>query len=696
MFQTLKSKLTVAFFVAIVLSITSVSIVVFVGINKYSRSSFETTSVTNLQLIDAYITELITEGMNNIKYLANLESSRQSPGHLNKFFGPEAIRANAKNEDPQKRQLFKTFENMVINHPKYEAVYLASNLGELLIYPSLNLPDGFDPRKRPWYQKMLASSQTTELSKAYMSTSGSPVITITARVKDQSSTTAGVIGMDINLETLTSLTSRLKLGRTGYIMLLEHDGTILSDPRHKKLNFKKAQDTTEPALQKLTKISKGTFKSQIDNEDKFITVLTSESTGWKLAYIIDTAEVFESSNTMLITALLIGSGFGVVLLVGAWLLAKNLLRPLNLMASSAESIAKGNFNALPDPKYFSGEFLMLYASIKKMVEELVKSISISENKTRDVEEQSQQAQEALHEAKEAKTQAEKAQSDMMQAAKTLEEIVEQVTAASQQLSVQITNASQGATTQHDRTTKVVTAIEEMNSSVIEVARNSSRAAQNAEDARKEAENGEKIVKNVVTSIEQVNAKAEDMSSRLDSLGKQAEDIGQIMTVITDIADQTNLLALNAAIEAARAGEAGRGFAVVADEVRKLAEKTMAATKEVGNSVDAIQHGAGGAISDMSETAQLVNQSTEFAQKAGQALHSILDIVDTTADQVRAIAAASEEQSSASEEINHSTEEVNEIAAKTNESMQQSTLAVHDLTQLTQEMVSLIEQLKQEE
>ena len=132
---------------------------------------------------------------------------------------------------------------------------------------------------------------------------------------------------------------------------------------------------------------------------------------------------------------------------------------------------------------------------------------------------------------------------------------------------------------------------------------------------------------------------------MGELGKQAQGIGQIITVIEDIADQTNLLALNAAIEAARAGEAGRGFAVVADEVRKLAEKTMSATREVVDFVGAIQDCAQKNVVATDSAVKLVEESTGLAGQSGEALHAIVGMVQRTADQVRAIATASEEQSS---------------------------------------------------
>lgn len=695
MLRTFKSKLITAFLITIVLAVSSISATVFWEINKYSRSSFENNSAVQLQLIDAYIAEFISESVNNVSYLAGLENSRSCSGHLSQFFGPRAISTiDPALMSPLELELFKTFKTMAEKHPAYEALYLASNRRELLFYPPVTLPKGFDPRKRAWYQNTLTSSQDTELSKAYKSATGSVVITVTAKVKDKSGATAGVAGMDVKLDSLTSLTSGLKLGKTGYIMLLENDGTILSDPRHKELSFKKGQEVEIPAFNKLTAIKKGTFESQIDGIDKFVTVLTSNTTGWKLAYIMDSAEVFEASNEMLTSVILIGFGLGILLLVGAWLLALNLLRPLNMLASSAETVAGGDVNALPDARHFSGEFLTLYTSIKKMVEELVKTLGLAEDKARDAEDKSQQAQKAVQEAKQAMTKAETARDDMLQAAGALEKIVEQVTSASQQLSNRVEEAAQGSMSQRDRTAETATAMEQMNDAVLDVAKNASRAAESADKARQEAQNGGQIVSNVVESIELVSNNAQAMSGKLDSLGKQAEGIGQIMTVITDIADQTNLLALNAAIEAARAGEAGRGFAVVADEVRKLAEKTMSATREVGSSVTAIQQEVGQAITEMGEAARLVGKSTEFAQQAGHALQDIVNIVESTADEVRAIAAASEEQSATSEEINRNTEEVNRIANQTSQSMEESTQAVRVLSQLTEEMVVLVRRLKQ--
>ncbi len=694
---TLKQKLFLSFFVAIALSVSSISISVFMGINVYSRASFKNTSATQLELIDAYINEIITEAMNNAKYLAALENSRQSAGHLGKFFGPGAITTiDPKAMDPVERDLFNTFKIMGQSHPAYGAIIIGSKEGGFMQYPAGTLPKGYDPRKRSWYTKTLSSSRDAELSSAYMTALGDPVTTITAPVRDTSGNPVGVVGMDINLNTLTALTAGLKLGRTGYIMLLEGDGTILSDPRHKKLDFKKAQESGITALEKMAHVDKGTFDSEIDGSKKLVTVRPSKSTGWKLVYIKDRAEVFESSKHMLTRSLLIGLAISILLLIGYWLLALNLLKPLNLLVSSTTRVAEGDFKALPNSRYFSGEFLTLHASIKKMIDKLVCFIGAAEEKAREAEEKSRQAEKATRRAEEAAREAAIAtRRGRLEAADQLSGIAEIVASASEELSTQMDHCSSRSEDQAASLTETATAIDEMNSTVLEVARNASAAAQNADKARDEAEGGKNAVNTLVGSIKEVHEQSGNMAEKLSDLGEGAKSIGHIMNVISDIADQTNLLALNAAIEAARAGDAGRGFAVVADEVRKLAEKTMEATKDVGKATKKIQDETYSSIESMAVVGKTVECTNELADKAGEALFSILELVESTSDQVRNIATACEEQSATSEEIAKNVGSVNIVSDETSNIMSMARDAVDDLAKQTQKMTHLIETLKQE-
>ncbi len=268
-----------------------------------------------------------------------------------------------------------------------------------------------------------------------------------------------------------------------------------------------------------------------------------------------------------------------------------------------------------------------------------------------------------------------------------------VNSAAEDLSAVVEQTRNGAVAQKDRSHEVATAMEQMNATVMEVARNASGAAEQAEQTMGKAREGAATVNTSVEAIGKVKEQTDRLKERIAVLGRQAEGIDRIMNVISDIADQTNLLALNAAIEAARAGEAGRGFAVVADEVRKLAEKTMNATKEVGEAITGIQNGAKEAETGMDVAADSVAEATELAKRSGGALEQILTLAGRTSDQVRSIAAAAEEQSAASEEIARSVDQVNVVADETAAGMEQSVGAVDRLRAQAVELTDLFSALR---
>jgi methyl-accepting chemotaxis protein len=281
---------------------------------------------------------------------------------------------------------------------------------------------------------------------------------------------------------------------------------------------------------------------------------------------------------------------------------------------------------------------------------------------------------------------------MQQLAGNATNIADRLASAAEELSSQVEQSSTGSDVQRERMGETATAMEEMNATVLEVAQNASHAADNAEGSRTRAHEGSTVVGLLIESIRQAERAARGLKEHMTELGQQAEGIGGIMNVISDIADQTNLLALNAAIEAARAGDAGRGFAVVADEVRKLAEKTMVATSEVSSVVNSIQNGTRASIASTDDAVNAIASSTEHATNSQGKLAEIVNLAETTADQVRAIATSAEEQSAVADEITRSADEVNQIALDVSQAMQQSTQAVRELAELATELQTLISEL----
>jgi len=372
----------------------------------------------------------------------------------------------------------------------------------------------------------------------------------------------------------------------------------------------------------------------------------------------------------------------------------NIIRPILGVKSYAEAVAGGNLDATAGAGA-GAEIGAMQGAIETMVGRLKDKMSEAEHKSAEATRAKGEAESSMRQAQEQEARVKALLDKLTRIARDAASVSESVSAAAGQLTSQVAQVTRGAEVQSERTAETATAMEEMNATVLEVARNSGSAAGSADKASAKAKEGAGVVEQAVASIQRVYDQSQTLKGAMQGLGKQAEDIGRIMSVITDIADQTNLLALNAAIEAARAGDAGRGFAVVADEVRKLAEKTMTATKEVGQAIEAIQAGARASIQSVEESGRIIAEATTLANRSGQALAEIVSFVDGTSDQVRSIATAAEEQSAASEEINRAVEDISRVTSETGQGMLQAARAIEDLAGQAGRLKRLIEEMQSE-
>lgn len=246
-----------------------------------------------------------------------------------------------------------------------------------------------------------------------------------------------------------------------------------------------------------------------------------------------------------------------------------------------------------------------------------------------------------------------------------------------------------------RLSEAATAMNEMNSTVLEVASNAEAAADAASSVQSQAHDGNSLVLRTVESLHTLKNLSVSLKTDMEGLDKQAKDIGTVLTLIRDIADQTNLLALNAAIEAARAGEAGRGFAVVADEVRKLAEKTMSATRDVESAIEAIQQGTYNSSSTMDNAVTAIEATSHVGEESGNALEKISHLAEDSSMRVSAIAAAATEQSAASEEINRSITEVNHLSAEISQVVNESTERTAQMVREAHVLTEILEKMRKE-
>ncbi len=524
------------------------------------------------------------------------------------------------------------------------------------------------------------------LSKA----TGKPVIVISVPAKAHG-VIRGIFYATVELAGFTQLVvDPVRLGEKGYAYVVARSGKLAAHPDKSVIL---ERDISREPWGKAMLSNRGGRLMYDDNGAKVVTYHEEPRTGWLVAVAVADSDIAAAVGTVREASLVITVGVLVLIGLVVFFIVRGIIMAIRVCVRFADAVAGGNLHGSLTMQR-GDELGALADALRTMVDRLREMIGMAESKTAEAESESAKAQEATHEAEEARLAAERAKRDgMLQAAAQLESIVERVHGSAATLADQVSEARHGSERQRDRTAESATAMEEMNATVMEVARNASQAAEHAEEVRRKAEEGSSVVTDVVSAISDVDDKSAALRNSLGELGRRAEGIGSIMGVISDIADQTNLLALNAAIEAARAGDAGRGFAVVADEVRKLAEKTMNATREVHEAVAAIQEASQENITGMEQASVSVSRSTELAKVAGEALLSIVDTVQANADQVRAIATASEQQSAASEEISRGAEEVNQIALESAEIMSHSATAVEELTELAGQLRELIETLK---
>ena len=376
-------------------------------------------------------------------------------------------------------------------------------------------------------------------------------------------------------------------------------------------------------------------------------------------------------------------------------IVRSIVRPSARPTTAARKIADGDLNVTLEEQG-RDEAARLQAALNAMVATLKINIKEITAKTREAEDKADAAAKATEVAEAATKQAERAKAEgMAQAARQLEKIVSRIADASNEISSQSEEIRQGTKIQRDRVQETATAMEEMNATVLEVARNASSAAEKGQQSRDKAREGQEVVQGSVQAVVKTQKQTMELKDNMHQLVTQAQAIGNIMNVITDIADQTNLLALNAAIEAARAGDAGRGFAVVADEVRKLAEKTMGATKEVGDAINAIQAVSQGNMAGVEKTVADLEGVSGLSAQSGELLQQIVLDAELSAEQIRGIATAAEQQSATSEEINRSVDEINRITMETARGISESAEALRTLAEQVGQLEGLIKELKTE-
>lgn len=513
----------------------------------------------------------------------------------------------------------------------------------------------------------------------------------------------GVVTVDIGLTEIGNILAECRPYDTGFLYLVSGDGTIVTHPTAARVNMPVSAIPSSGGAKVMDQIASGKFffnrSYSVRNKENVLaafvpfTVIESEKP-WYLAVLIPEAKLSAESNAQLYNSLGIAA-IGILIACGViFMVARRISSLLNGLVGQANAIRSGDYEHNVSTKGFFKELLQLYHANMDMVASLLKVSNEAQQSKENAEIEAQNARKAMSEAEAAKTAIEVGQKKLLETARNIDTVAHNVAIAVQELSNNISKLEQSATIQSSHVSQSVTAMNEMNAAVSDVAQNAANASTSSEHSLERAESGHAIVNQSVEAINLVHSNAASLYEEMESLSKQARSIGDIITVINDVADQTNLLALNAAIEAARAGEAGRGFAVVADEVRKLAENTVAATTEVRTAIESIQQGTEKSIGALKLTLSNLEVTTSHANDSGQVLSQIVEESQRTSAQMSNIATAVEEQFATTQHINASLEDLAKLAQEVTTIANQAAAAVEDVNQQMDNLTTLVTTLRQ--
>ena len=499
----------------------------------------------------------------------------------------------------------------------FQLSYFGATDGVMFSVPAGNRAADYDPRARGWY-KAAQNAPGTIVTEPYIAaSSGKLVVTLATPVKYQNQF-IGVAGADIALDAISKTINSLSFGGNGHAFIVSGEGKILVHPDSKLI----LKNISEVYPEDTPKIAAGVREINSAGKSEIISLTKVEgvsSANWYVALVLDQDAAFSmlgEFRSSAITAMVI-SVVIIILLLG--LLIRVLMQPLHQMGRAMRDIAEGEGDLTKRLAITSqDEFGELAKSFNQFVERIHGSIR-----------------------------------EVASTAGQLGDVAKRVVSASNS---SMTNSDQQA----NRTESVAAAINELGAAAQEIAQNAARTSQQSADASELAGDGQQVVQQTINAMNELSAKISESCANIETLNGKTVNIGKILEVITSISQQTNLLALNAAIEAARAGEAGRGFAVVADEVRNLAHRTQDSAQQVQKMIEELQVGAREAVVTMTESQRQSESSVIVANQAGERLSSVTRRIDEINGMNQSVAAATEEQTSVVESLNVDITQINTL------------------------------------
>lgn len=451
-------------------------------------------------------------------------------------------------------EIFAVFDQYAKAHQATLYTYLATKESGYILWPETGISAGYDPTTRDWYQDAIAADGKIIRTAPYMDDAGLMVVTSARAMKNAGGQLVGVVGIDASQSAISDMLSEMRLGKTGYFLLLHNTGIVIADGKNAENNFKGVAEVGIPKLEQVLSSETAEFATTIDGEQYEITSQAIAGTDWVVVALMSVEELNENATRVIRTLTVIA--VLLILLIGVimFLSVRTITVPIKKSAGHLDAIGNTDFTHEIEEKYINrtDEVGTIFHGLKNMKNALVKLILGIKKKATTIEEETASVNRSISE---------------------LNENLEDISATTQELAASMEETS--ATSD-----QMTTISEEMQKSIEAIAERSKQGADNAQQISSRADDARA---NVMASQKKAEAMIHNTEEQVETAinaSKVVEQINVLSEAIMGITNKTNLLALNAAIEAARAGEAGKGFSVVADEIRTLAEQSKDTVLEI--------------------------------------------------------------------------------------------------------------------
>ena len=642
----MRQKLIASFVLTVIVPILAISIVSISQTKTESLERFIDSSNSEIRQVENTFNLFFDQMKNNARFLAQSSTVTSVSKNTSTYFDAEKM-MDPRSAGREEAEIFELFESFGQTHEELLFVYLGTQYGGFIQYPAEPLGN-YDPRKRPWYKQVTQNPSEVIVTEPYQGVTGQAMVSVATAIK-KSGQTIGVQSLDVTLSTLTDIVSNIRLGETGYLMLLDGQGTVLADPKNPDNNFKSINKLNSPIFNAIrTNKNQPLINIEASNKTMVAQLYHSNALNWTFVAIIDEDEILSSAYNMSYSISVIAVIMLIVFVIIAVVLANKIVYPIEMVSEGLKEIAQGEGNLSKRLKVIGNDEISELASwfnqFLNSINELVKDI---QSNAATLNDEAQSSKSRINEIRE-------------------------------RCQTQLNQAQQATHT-----------TESVESMAITISQNCGDALNAIETTDSHAQNGNDLIKQTVSQVAQLHGSLGESASAMSDLEKQSNNITNILEVIRNIAEQTNLLALNAAIEAARAGEQGRGFAVVADEVRTLAQRSHDATQDIEKVLTELIDQTRSVSQQMTSSVTDSEQAIERSEQAHQSFDEIAESVRLVQNFISQIAEQAKQQGDAASETKHTISGVNDSAQHVGEAADNLSSGATQLVELANSLNRLV-------